>query len=121
MLFRSGDIFEYLKSNRARPLGVTSAERIALIPNVPTIAETVPGYESATWVSIFAPAGMSKELVDRLNTEFSNALRDPGTASKLSALTYDPVLRKPEEFAVRLKADYEKIGKLFREAGVKLD
>ena len=105
MIIGVGDIFEYLKSNRARPLGVTSAERIALIPNVPTIAETVPGYESATWVSIFAPAGMSKELVDRLNTEFSNALRDPGTASKLSALTYDPVLRKDRK-STRLNSSH---------------
>lgn len=121
MIIGIGDIFEYLKANRARPLGVTSAERIALFPNVPAIAESVPGYESATWVSIFAPAGMPKDLVDRLNTEFGNALRDPGTASKLSALTYDPVHRPPEVFAQRLKADFDKIGKLFRESGVKLD
>ena len=121
MIVGIGDIIEYIKANRARALGVTSAERITQMPNVPAIAETVPGYESATWVSLFAPTGTPKDIIDRLNTEFGNALRDPGTASKLSALTYDPVHRTPEQFSQRLKADYEKIGKLFREAGVKAD
>ncbi len=121
MIVGIGDIFEYIKVNRARALGVTSAERIAQIPHVPAIAETVPGYESATWVSLFGPAGMPKDIVDRLNTEFGNALRDPGTSSKLSALTYDPVHRTPEQFAQRLKADFDKVGKLFREAGVKIE
>jgi tripartite-type tricarboxylate transporter receptor subunit TctC len=121
MIVGIGDIFEYIKANRARALGVTSVERVTQLPNVPAIAETVPGYESATWVSIFAPAGTPREIIDRLNTEFGNALRDPGTASKLSALTYDPTHRTPEEFAQRLKVDYEKIGKLFRRSGIKLD
>jgi tripartite-type tricarboxylate transporter receptor subunit TctC len=121
MIVGIGDIFEYIKANRARPLGVTSAERVTQLPDVPTIAETVPGYESATWVSILAPAGTPKEIIDRLNTEFGNALRDPATASKLSALTYDPTHKTPEEFTQRLKADYEKIGKLFRQSGVRLD
>ena len=121
MIVGIGDIIEYIKANRARALGVTSAERITQMPNVPAIAETVPGYESATWVSLFAPTGTPKDIIDRLNTEFGNALRDPGTASKLSALTYDPVHRTPEQFNQRLRADYEKIGKLFREAGVKAE
>ncbi len=114
-----GDIIEYIKANRARPLGVTSLERMTQLPDVPAIAETFPGYESTTWVSAFAPAGTPKAIVDRLNVELGNVLRDPGIAAKLSNLTYDPVHKTPEEFAQRLKADYERVGKLFREAGVK--
>ena len=111
-----GDILEYIKANRARPLGVTSLDRVTQLPDVPAIAETYPGYESTTWVSAFAPAATPKAIIDRLNAEFGNAMRDPGIASRLSGLTYDPVHKAPEELAQRLKADYEKIGKLFREA-----
>ena len=116
-----GDIIEHIKANRARPLGVATLERVMQLPDVPTIAETIPGYESSTWVSMFAPAGTPRAIVDQLNRELGIALRDPGVAAKLSAVTYDAVHRSPEELAQRLKADHEKIGKLFRDFGVKLD
>jgi tripartite-type tricarboxylate transporter receptor subunit TctC len=116
-----GDIIEHIKSGRARPLGVSSLERVKKLPDVPTIAETVPGYEATTWVIALAPAGIPKAILDRLNAEIGTALRDPAVASRLSDLTYDPVHRTPEQLAQRLKADYEKIGKLYREFGVKLD
>ena len=121
MIAGIGDILEHIKSKRARPLAVTSTERVAQLPDVPPMADFFPGYECTTWVSIFAPAGTPKPILDRLNAELGKALRDPAVASKLSDLTYDPAHRPPEELAQRLKADYEKIGKLFREFGVKLD
>jgi tripartite-type tricarboxylate transporter receptor subunit TctC len=114
-----GDIIEYIKANRARPLGVTSTKRVAKLPDVPAIAETIPGYEIETWVSVFAPAGTNRAIIDRLNAELGKALRDPAVASRLADLTYDATHRSPEEFAQRLKSDYEKIGKLF--SGLKLD
>ena len=116
-----GDIIEYIKSNRARALGVTTLERVTQLPGVPPIAETIPGFESVTWVSLFAPTGTPKTIIDQLNTEVGNALRDPGVAAKLSGVTYDAVHRSPEEFAQRMKADYERIGKLFRQSGAKLE
>ena len=116
-----GELIGYIKANRVRPLGVTSLERVKKLPDVPAIAETFPGYESTTWVSAFAPAGTPRAIIDQLNAELGNAKRDPGIASKLSGLTYDAVHGAPEELAQRLRADYEKIGKLFREFGVKLD
>jgi tripartite-type tricarboxylate transporter receptor subunit TctC len=121
MIAGIGDILEHIKVERVRPLGVSSTERVTQLPDVPPIADTVPGFECTTWVSILAPAGTPRAIIDQLNTELGNALRDPGVASKLSGITYDPVHKTPEEFAQRLKADYEKIGKLFREFGVKLD
>ena len=116
-----GDIIEHIKSNRARPLGVTSLERVKQLPDVPAVAETFPGYESTTWVIVLAPAGIPRGIVDRLNAEIGNALRDPAVASRMSDLTYDPVHRTPEQVAQRLKTDYERIGKLFSKLGVKLD
>jgi tripartite-type tricarboxylate transporter receptor subunit TctC len=116
-----GELIAYIKSNRVRALGVTSAERVAQLPNVPTIADTIPGYESWTWVSAFAPAGTPRAIVDRLNAEIGKAMSDPDVASRLSSQTLEPSHRPPEELDKRLKMDYEMIGKLFREFGVKLD
>ena len=116
-----GELIAHIKSNRVRPLGVTSAERVAQLPDVPTIADTIRGYESWTWVSAFAPAGTPKAIIDRLNAEVGKAMSDPDIGAKLSAQTLYPSHRPPEELDKRLKADYEMIGKLFREFGVKLE
>jgi len=116
-----GELIGYIKANRVRPLGVTSAERVAQLPDVPTIADTIRGYESWTWVSALAPAGTPKAIIDRLNAELGKAMREPDVAAKLSAQTLDPSHRPPEELDKRLKMDSEMIGKLFREFGVKLD
>jgi len=116
-----GELIQHIKSNRVRALGVTSAKRVAELPDVPTIADTIPGYESSTWVSALAPAGTPKAIVDRLNAEFGKAMSDADVTAKLSVQTLYPAHRPPEELDKRLKADYEMIGKLFREFGVKLD
>lgn len=121
MIAGIGDIIEHIKTNRVRPLGVSSTERVTQLPDVPVIADSIPGFECTTWVSIFAPAGTPRAIIDQLNAELGNAMRDPTIASKLSSVTYDAVHRPPEELAQRLKTDHEKIGKLFREFGVKLD
>jgi tripartite-type tricarboxylate transporter receptor subunit TctC len=115
------ELIAYIKTDRVRALGVTSTERVAQLPNVPTIADTIPGYESSTWVSAFAPAGTPRAIIDRLNAEIGKALKDPDMAAKLATQTLDTAHRSPEELAQRLKADYETIGKLFREVGGKLD
>jgi tripartite-type tricarboxylate transporter receptor subunit TctC len=116
-----GDILEHIKVKRVRPLGVTSLERMTHLQDIPTIADTVPGFECETWVSIFAPAGTPKAIVDQLNTEIGNALRNPAVASRLNTLTYDAIHKAPEELNQRVKSDYARIGKLFRQIGVTLD
>ena len=116
-----GELIAYIKSNRVRALGVTSRERVAQLPDVPTIADTIPGYESWTWVSAFAPAGTPRAIIDRLNAELGKAMNDPDIAAKLSAQTLYPAHRPPEELDKRLRTDYEMIGKLFRQFGVKLE
>ncbi len=116
-----GELIQHIKVNRVRPLGVTSAKRVAELPDVPTIADTIRGYESSTWVSAFAPAGTPRAIIDRLNAEMGKAMSDPDVAAKLSVQTLYPAHRPPEELAQRLKADSEMIGKLFRQYNVKLD
>ena len=116
-----GELIAHIKSNRVRALGVTSLERVPQLPDVPLIADTVPGYESWTWVSALAPAGTPRAIIDRLNAEIGKAMSDPEVAARLSAQTLEPAHRPPDELTQRLKNDYEMIGKLFREFDVKLD
>jgi tripartite-type tricarboxylate transporter receptor subunit TctC len=121
MMAGIGDILEHIKAKRSRPLGVASTERMALLPDIPPIADSVPGFECETWVSIFAPPGTPRAIVDQLNTQLGIALRDQGVASRMSAVTYDPIHKAPDELAQRIKADHARIGKLFREFGVSID
>lgn len=120
MIATIGSLFPHIKSNRVRPLGVTSDKRTEQFPDVPAIAETVPGYEFTAWVGCFAPAGTPKPIVDRLNAELKKALADPGVASKLTVQTLDPMHMTPGQFAARLKSDYDKYEKVIRISGAKI-
>ena len=120
MIATIGSLFSHIKSRRVRPLGVTSDKRTAQFPNVPAIAEAVPGYEFTAWVGCFAPAGTPKPIIDRLNAELKKALADPDVASKLSAQTLDPMPMTPESFAARLKSDYDKYEKAIKISGAKV-
>jgi len=109
-----------LNAKRVRALGVTSDKRTTQFPDVPAIAEAVPGYEFTAWVGCFAPKGTPRPIIDKLNADLKKALADQGVASKLSAQTLDPMYMTPEEFAARLKADYDKYEKLIKLSGAKM-
>lgn len=116
-----GSVIPNLKANRVRAIAVTSDKRTVQYPNVPTIAETVPGYEFTAWVGCFAPKGTPKVIVDKLNGWLRQALADPGVAGKLIAQTLDPMPMTPAEFAARLKSDYDKYGKVVKLSGASID
>lgn len=110
-----------LNAKRLRALGVTSESRTTQFPDVPAIAEGIPGYEFTAWVGAFVPKGTPRPIVDKLNEELRKALADPGVASKLSAQTLDPLPMTPEQFAARLKSDYVKYEKLVKISGARID
>ncbi len=110
-----------LRAERVRPIGVTSAKRTTQFPDVPALAEAVPGYDFTAWVACFAPAGTPKPVVDRLNAELKKALDHPDVAKNLSSQTLDPMHMSPEQFAQLLKSDYEKYGKIVKISGAKID
>jgi tripartite-type tricarboxylate transporter receptor subunit TctC len=115
-------IVSQVKAGRLRALGVSSAQRSGTMPDVPTIAEAgVPGYEMSPWIAVFAPAGTPREIVQKLNAEASRALKQPDVAQALSNQALDPWISTPEEFAARIKTDYEKYGKLIKLTGAKVD
>ncbi len=121
MLATIGSVYSHIKSGRVRPLGVSSDTRTTQFPDVPAIAEFVPGYEFTAWVGSFAPAGTPKAIIDRLNAEIKKVLEDPEVAKKLSAQTLDPLYMTPEQFSNRIKSDYDKYEKVVRISGARVD
>ena len=121
MLATIGSLFGHIQNKRVRPLGVSSEKRQAAFPDVPAIAEFVPGYEFTAWVGSFAPKGVPKPIIDKLNAELKRALSDPGVAGRLSKQTLDPFHLSPEQFAARIKSDYDKYEKVVKISGARID
>ncbi|MBI3055425.1 MAG: tripartite tricarboxylate transporter substrate binding protein [Betaproteobacteria bacterium] len=116
-----GSVVSFINAKQMRAIGVTSEQRVKQFPDIPAIGETVPGFEFTAWVGCFVPAGTPRSMVDRLNGELKKVLADPGVAAKLNALTLEPMHLTPEEFARRLKSDYEKYGQLIKQAAAKVN
>ena len=114
-------VLTQMKAGRVRPLGVTSDKRTKQFPDVPAIAETVPGYEFTAWIGAFAPAGTPRPVIDRLNAELRRAVSDPEISAKLDSMTLEPMYMTPEQFATRLQSDYERYGKMLRDLGTKVE
>ena len=121
MIATIGSLIPYLTSKRVRPLGVTSDTRTEQFPDVPAIAETVPGYEFTAWVGCLAPAGTPKAIIDTLNAALKKVLADPDVGQKLQSQTLDPMHMTPEQFAQRLQSDYDKYAKVVKISGATID
>ena len=109
-----GSLTAALPAKRVRPLAVASDKRLKQFPDVPTVAETVPGYELTAWIGSFVPSATPRPIVDRLNAEFRKALEHPEVARILGAQTLDPMPMTPDEFAARLRSDYDKYERIIR-------
>jgi len=120
MLFASlVSVMPYIQSGKLRAIAVTDTRRYPGLPDVPTIAETVPGFEMTSWLGFFAPAHVPQPIVKRLNQEIVKALNAPDSRSKMDAAGLVVIGNTPEEFAAMVRSDYEKRGKLIRAAGIK--
>lgn len=111
----------YIKSGTLRALGVTTKERAPSFPDIPTIGETVPGYETYTWNAFFAPANTPPEVVAKLNEASKAALADPKVAERMKEFSATIVGSSPEELAAHVKAEIAKWTPIVKEAGVTLD
>jgi tripartite-type tricarboxylate transporter receptor subunit TctC len=110
----------HVKSGKLRALGVSSAKRSAAMPELPTLAEAgLPGYESGSWISLFAPAGTPRDIVARLSSEAVNIVRMPDVRDKLLQQGADPIGGTAAELAATQQADIAKYARVLREAGVK--
>jgi tripartite-type tricarboxylate transporter receptor subunit TctC len=115
-------ISPHIKAGRLRALAVTGKSRSALLPQVPTLAEAgLPGYEAGSWYGILAPAGTPGAIVARLNAEINQAVRQPEVRERLAAEGAETLGGTPEEFALHIKAELARMGKLMREAGIRME
>ena len=112
---------EFVRSGKLRALAVTTAERSPALPDVPTVAETVPGYEASAWFGIGAPKGTPPEIIDRLNGAVNEALKDPAMVQRLADLGGTPMGGTPEDFGRIIAAETEKWRKVVEFSGAKLD
>lgn len=111
-----------VRDGRLRALGVTTKTRIAPFPDLPTIAEAgVPGYEISTWYGIWAPVRTPPAIINRLQQAVAAAARNPETRARFDALGAEPVADSPEDYARFVRAEYDRWGKLVRDARIKLD
>jgi tripartite-type tricarboxylate transporter receptor subunit TctC len=122
VLFSAGtQTLPHVKAGKLRLLAVTEPHRSALLKDVPTVAETLPGYEMSVWYAVFGPAGMPHELTTRLNVEINKALAVPEVRSRMDAMGVELVNSTPEQLAETLKRDTARYTKVIHELGIKLD
>jgi hypothetical protein len=111
----------HVRSGKLRALAVTSTKRLPSFPDVPTVAETLPGFEAVSWGGVMVPAGTPQPIINRLNTEILNILKMPDIAEKLNGLGAEIVGSSPQQFDAYVKSEIAKWGKVARDNQVTLD
>jgi tripartite-type tricarboxylate transporter receptor subunit TctC len=114
-------IIEHIRSGALRALGVTTAERSPLLPDVQAVAETVPGYEASALFGMGAPKTTPKEIVEKLNAQVNAALAEPNIRTRLVDLGGAPLIQSPEEFGKTIAAETAKWQKVVAFAGLKVE
>jgi tripartite-type tricarboxylate transporter receptor subunit TctC len=109
------------RSGKVNAIGVTSLKRSASMPDVPAIAETLPGYSASTWYAILAPARTPANIVSRLNASFVKALRFPDVTEKLKTFDFEPVGSTPQQLAQFMRSEMTRWAKVVKDSGVKPD
>jgi tripartite-type tricarboxylate transporter receptor subunit TctC len=122
MFVSTGLIVQPWKAGQLRPLGVGSRERLAQFPELPTVAETLPGFTALVWFGLFAPNGTPREIVVKLNTAVQHILTDRGFRDRfLTPNLYEPMPGSPEQFAEDIRRDSERWQKVIRDAKLAIE
>lgn len=117
-LLDPGNALTHIKSGQLRALGVTSIKRNPLTPDIPAISETLPGYDFPSWTAMVGPAGMKRELVDRIHAATESALRRKEVVEKFAQVATNPLFITPEDFKALIESDTAKWIRLAREANI---
>jgi tripartite-type tricarboxylate transporter receptor subunit TctC len=119
LMFTAGtQSLEHVKAGKLRLLAVTEGKRSPLLPDVPTVAETVPGFEMAVWYAAYGPAGLAKEIVARLNDEIGRILFLPDVKKLMVDIAVETAKSSPDELAALTRADADKWGAIIRQLGI---
>ena len=108
----------HVKADKLRLLAVTESRRSSLLPDVPTVAETIPGYEMAVWYGAFGPAGMPPAIVNKLNAEIGRILFLPDVKKRMDDIAVEVAKMTPAELGALTRGDAEKWGKLIKELNI---
>jgi tripartite-type tricarboxylate transporter receptor subunit TctC len=112
---------EFIKAGKVRPLAVTTSVRSEVVPDLPTVADFVSGYEASAWYGIVAPKGTPAEIVGRLNKELNAILADPSAKARFAELGASLLPGSPADFGKLIADETEKWGKVIRFAGIKAE
>jgi tripartite-type tricarboxylate transporter receptor subunit TctC len=110
---------EHIRAGKLRPLAVTTKTRSAALPDVPTVADFVPGFEASTWSGLGAPKGTPREIIARLNREINEALADPKMRARLADLGATALAGSPSDFGKLIADETEKWAKVVKFSGAK--
>ena len=116
-----GNVWDHVKSGKLKLLAVTEERRSKLLPDVPTVGETLRGYEMAVWYGVWVPAATSPEIVARLNAEVNRAMLLPDVQQRLTAMGAEHASLTPQQAHQQLRSDAERWGRIIREADIKAD
>jgi tripartite-type tricarboxylate transporter receptor subunit TctC len=115
------ETIEHIRAGKLRPLAVTTAMRLESLPNIPTVAEFVPGYEASGWHGVGVPTNTPREIVEKLNSEINAALADPKLKARLADLGGVPLRGLPADFGKLIAEETEKWAKVVKFAGIKAE
>lgn len=109
----------YIKQQQLRGLAVTSPKRLAVLPDLPPVADTVPGYEAGSWYAVMVPAATPRAIIERLNRETATVINSPDVNSRLRIAGVDPEALTPEQLAEKIRIETARWGKVVKAAGLK--
>lgn len=119
LLFSAGtQTLPHVKAGKLKLLAVTEAKRSPLLPNVPTVGETIPGYELSVWYGAFGPKNMPADLVAKLNKEINRVMSLPEVKAKMDSIGVETSTSTPQEFGKILRRDADRYGKLIKDLGI---
>ena len=111
----------HVKAGKLRSIAVSGSKRLPELPNVPTVAETVPGYEATTWYGLMVPRGTPKPVIDKLNGEFNKVLAMQDIIGRMTAAGFQAGGGSPEDFTRYMKAEIAKWSKVIKAANIPVD
>lgn len=121
LITNTSTILSQVQAKKLNPIAVTSLNRSPIMPDVPTIAETIPGFEVKTWYGLFGPANLPKDIVKKLNAAITEAIRTPEIKEQLIRSGYEPQTTSPEGFMQLMKEDAITWGKVVKASNIQID
>ena len=112
--------YPHVRDGKVRALGISAVERSVLVPDVPIIAQDLPGFISLTWFGVFGPAGLAPEVITKLNQALNRALKDPAVVQQLAGVGIEAVGGSPADFTQKIAEDTARWAKVIQDAKISL-